>query len=93
MFQQHFILVSIKIILFYKFIKGLKISLKLYGYTLVVFYGEELYHNGITKSQKIFSRKYLGYTDIYIVGSNVKVKIFTQRKLFKRPKKSMKNNV
>ena len=30
---------------------------------------------------------------IYIVGSNVKIKIVTQRKLFKSPKKSTKNNV
>lgn len=30
---------------------------------------------------------------IYIVGSNVKIKIFTQRMFFKSPKKSMKNNV
>ena len=30
---------------------------------------------------------------IYIVGSNVKIKIFTPRMFFKSPKKSMKNNV
>lgn len=40
MFQQEFLLISLKTIYFYKFIKGLKMSFKLFSYTLLSFMEE-----------------------------------------------------
>lgn len=59
MFQQEFLLISVKIMYFYKFIKGLKISfIDFLAILYCLLWRRIIYYNDITKSQDIFPRKY-----------------------------------